>query len=178
MTQKENNRLVLTIIFSISGAITLFLFWLIYFKGPSPEFSETVSKLPALNATFNTLSAICLVLGFRAIKRGAQDTHMRFMLSAIVFSALFLISYVIYHNFTGHTVFPGTGLVKGIYLFILFSHIVLSVVMLPLILYTLYLALTKNFAKHPRFARWTFPIWMYVSVTGVVIFAMLRAYTS
>ena len=99
------------------------------------------------------------------------------MLGALVCSTLFLISYVVYHNFHGDTKFTGQGLVRPIYFFILISHIVLSAVVVPMILTSLYLALAGRLATHKRVSRYTFPIWLYVSVTGVLIFAMLKAFS-
>ena len=167
-----------TIVYSLIGAVSLavfaFLVWLIYFRETTGGPATDVAFLPAVNATLNSLSAICLWLGFRAIKARRQDTHKRFMLSALAFSALFLISYVTYHHFHGDTPFLGTGLIRPIYFFILITHIVLSAVMLPMILATVYFALTNNFIRHPRIARWTFPVWLYVSVTGVLIFFLLK----
>jgi putative membrane protein len=163
-------------ILALSGVIATFLIWLIYFKGKvvAPDW---VSALPAANASFNALSAICLVLGYINIRRGNRVTHMRFMLSATVFSALFLVSYITYHFFHGDTKFPGHGLVRTAYLTILISHIGLSMVALPLILAALWFALRSQFIFHRRIARWTFPVWLYVSVTGVVVYFALKYYS-
>jgi putative membrane protein len=103
--------------------------------------------------------------------------HMRFMVGATVFSALFLLSYVTYHYFHGDTRFPGHGWVRPVYLSILASHILLSMIALPLILGTLWYALRTQFRFHRGVARWTFPIWLYVSLTGVVVYLVLRTYT-
>jgi putative membrane protein len=165
------------IILALSAVIAGFLIWLIYFKGRvvAPEW---VAQLPAANAFFNSLSAICLIFGYLNIRRRNRVVHKRFMLSATVFSALFLISYITYHYFHGDTKFPGHGFVRPVYFFILITHISLSMVALPLILGTLWWALRSEFRFHKKVARWTFPIWLYVSITGVVVFFMLRAYTS
>jgi len=161
----------------LSAAIATFLVWLIYFKGKIAE-PHWVTLLPAANAFFNSLSAICLIFGYRNIRAGNRLIHKRFMLSATVFSALFLVSYITYHSFHGDTKFPGHGLIRPIYFFILITHITLSMVALPLILGTLWWALNSQFGIHKKVARWTFPIWLYVSVTGVIVFFILRAYTS
>ena len=172
----ELARRPVPVILALSGAIAAFLVWLIYFKGrvAGPTW---VGMLPGANAFFNSLSAICLVLGYRQIRRGNRVVHMRFMLSATVFSALFLVSYITYHFFHGDTKFPGQGWIRPVYFFILISHITLSMVALPLILGTLWYALRTQFRFHRRVARWTLPIWLYVSVTGVVVYFVLRAYT-
>jgi putative membrane protein len=135
-----------------------------------------VASLPALNAFLNACSACALAAGYRAIRRGDRATHIRFMLSAVAFSALFLVSYVVYHNFHGDTRFPGQGLIRPVYFFILVSHILLSIAALPMILSTLFYAASARFGSHRRIARATLPIWLYVSVTGVVVFALLRLY--
>ncbi|MEM9553474.1 MAG: DUF420 domain-containing protein [Acidobacteriota bacterium] len=160
----------------LSGAITAFLVWWIYFKTAATSDAAWISALPAVNATFNTLAAICLVAGFAAIRRRDIARHKAFMVSAVGFSALFLVSYLVYHHYHGDTPFPGVGWVRPVYFAILISHIVLSIVMLPMILSTLTFSLRGRFASHRRIARWTLPIWLYVSVTGVVIFFMLAAY--
>jgi putative membrane protein len=173
----ELARKPLPAILTLSAAVSCFLVWLIYFKGriAAPAW---IGTLPACNAFFNSLSAICLVCGFRMIRRGKRVAHMRFMLSATVFSTLFLVSYITYHFFHGDTKFPAHGWIRPVYFFILISHISLSVIALPFILATLWYALRNQFRFHRRVARWTFPIWLYVSVTGVLVFALLRSYTS
>jgi putative membrane protein len=161
---------------ALSALVAAFLIWLIYFKGrvAAPEW---VSSLPAANAVFNSLSALCLLCGYVCIRRKDRATHKRFMLAATVFSALFLVSYITYHSFHGDTLFPGRGWVRPAYFALLISHIGLSMVALPLIFATLYFSLSSQFKFHRKVARWTFPIWMYVSVTGVLVFFVLRAYT-
>ena len=159
---------------ALSVAIACALIWLIYFKG-GPAGPEWVSSLPAVNAILNSCSAACLVIGYTRIRRKQITAHRACMLAATGFSALFLISYVTYHYFHGDTRFPGQGWIRPVYFTVLISHIGLSIVALPLILTTLYLALTGRFAIHRRVARWTFPIWLYVSVTGVVVFLLLNA---
>jgi putative membrane protein len=177
MQTADSIRKPFPVIGALSAVIASFLIWLIYFKGrvAAPDW---VSALPAANATFNSLSALCLVLGYVNIRGKNRSVHKRFMLSATVFSALFLISYITYHFFHGDTRFPGQGLIRPVYFFILISHIGLSMVALPLILGTLWYSLTGRFQFHRRIARWTFPIWLYVSVTGVIVFFILRAYTA
>jgi putative membrane protein len=163
-------------ILALSAVIAAFLIWLIYFKG-RVEAPDWVGSLPAANACFNSMSALCLILGYINIRRGNRAIHMRFMLSATGFSALFLVSYITYHFFHGDTLFPGHGWIRPVYFFILISHIGLSMIALPLILGTLWWGLRSQFTFHKRIARWTFPIWLYVSVTGVVVYFFLRSYT-
>lgn len=132
------------------------------------------SNLPAVNAFFNFLSTICLISGYYLIKvKKDQLKHQYSMLAALFFSAIFLIGYLIYHYNHGSTKFPELGWIKTLYLFILFPHIILAIVMVPLIFITFFHAFKKNWEKHKKMARITFPIWMYVSVTGVVIYLMV-----
>lgn len=133
----------------------------------------SISDLPAVNATLNGVSAILLLNGYLQIKRGNQTIHKRFMLSALVSSTLFLISYVIYHWNTGSRPFAGLGFARMAYFAILVTHVTLAVTILPLALITTARGLRSQFDRHVAIARWTFPIWMYVSVTGVVIYVML-----
>jgi len=130
---------------------------------------------PALNAFLNGTSAVLIGAGYYCIKSGRRETHKRFMLTAFVTSTLFLISYLYYHLVlrAGVTHFEGEGVWRPIYFAILLSHTFLAVIVVPFILVTLYRALAGNFARHKAIARYTFPIWLYVSVTGVVIFVML-----
>lgn len=132
-----------------------------------------ISDLPALNATLNALSAVCLTLGYIFIKRRDRVNHMRAMLAALGTSAVFLASYVIYHANVGSKPFPGHGAIRVIYLAILFTHVVLAAVILPMALVTARRGLKGRFDRHVPLARWTLPLWMYVSVTGVVIYLML-----
>ena len=131
------------------------------------------SDLPALNAFLNLTSFVLLLVGYRAIRRYEIDLHRRWMLAAATTSLLFLVSYVIYHAQVGSVRFTGQGPVRTLYFAILLTHTVLAAVNLPLVLRTLYLGLTRRDDRHRRIARWTFPIWAYVSVTGVVVYVML-----
>jgi uncharacterized membrane protein YozB (DUF420 family) len=132
-----------------------------------------VSDLPALNATLNGISAAFLLTGYRFIRRGRREAHKRCMLAALVTSALFLVSYVVYHANAGSRPFTGTGPARYAYFAILITHVVLAAAILPLALVTTAHALREKYARHRRIARWTFPIWVYVSVTGVIIYLML-----
>lgn len=164
------------VILLISGLAFAFLIWLIYYKGGSDYSSNLITSLPALNALLNSTSAVLLIFGYRAIRQGKYMTHMRFNLTAFLTSTLFLISYVIYHNFHGSTPFPGQGIIRPIYFFILISHIILSALVMPLILTSFYLAFSDKIRLHRKVSKFTLPVWLYVSVTGVLIFVILRAY--
>ena len=129
--------------------------------------------MPTLNAGLNATSAVLLACGYRFIRRGDVTRHKRCMIAAFVTSTLFLASYVTYHLRAGSTRFPGTGALRVAYLALLASHVVLAATIVPLALTTLVLALRGSFAKHRKIARVTFPIWMYVSVTGVIVYLVL-----
>ena len=133
----------------------------------------TLSDLPALNATLNGISAILLTAGYAAIRRGRPDLHKRCMLAALTTSALFLVSYVVYHLNMGSRPFAGQGPIRAIYFAILITHVILAAAILPLALTTAARGLLSQYDRHVRIARWTLPIWLYVSVTGVVIYLML-----
>ncbi len=171
----NSKRAVITII-GLSCIASLFLIWLIYFKAPAEQTWVFISYLPALNATLNGMSALCLIAGFRYIKKGHHRTHKRYMIAALSFSALFLVSYLTYHHFQGDTLFTGTGLIRPVYFFILITHIVLSIFALPMALITAFFSFSERFVQHKRIARYTFPVWLYVSVTGVLVFAFLKLY--
>jgi putative membrane protein len=131
------------------------------------------AALPALNATLNALSALLLTGGFVCIRRRSVAAHKACMLTACGTSTLFLVSYLTYHARVGSVPFAGHGWVRPAYFAILLSHTVLAAAIVPLVLVTLTRALQGRFAKHVRIARWTLPLWLYVSVTGVVIYVML-----
>lgn len=132
-----------------------------------------IEDLPTVNAILNAISAILLTIGYGFIRAGKWRTHKKIMLSAFGVSVLFLISYVIYHSVTGDTRFQGQGWIRPVYFTILISHIILAAVIVPMALITLFRALRERFDKHRKIARWTFPIWLYVSVTGVIVYMML-----
>ena len=131
------------------------------------------SSLPALNAGLNATSALLILVGFWLIKQRAWTGHALCMILAMITSTLFLISYLTYHAHHGTTRFTGEGWIRPVYFSILISHTILAVVIVPMVLRTFYFALKGRFDRHRRLARWTFPLWLYVSVTGVVIYWML-----
>ena len=133
----------------------------------------SVSSLPALNAGLNASSAVLLATGYACIRSGKVNAHRACMVTALLLSSVFLASYLFYHWHVGHVRFTGPAGVRVLYLGILISHTVLAVVNVPIILRTLYLATQSRFEEHRRAARWAFPSWMYVSVTGVIVYWML-----
>ena len=131
------------------------------------------SKLPHLNALLNATSGLLLVAGFYFITRRRITAHLRCMTSALVVSCIFLVSYLVYHYNHGSTRFTGQGFIRPVYFTILLTHTVLAVVIVPLVFVTLRRAWRGDFARHRRVARWTFPLWLYVSITGVLVYLML-----
>ena len=133
-----------------------------------------IHMLPTLNATLNGLAGVFLFFGWRAIKAGNQRLHQKLMVCALAASSAFLISYITYHALVrGVTHYTGQGIWRGIYFFILLTHTPLAVLIVPFSLTAVWHALKKNFSKHTRITKWLLPVWMYVSVTGVLIYLML-----
>ena len=132
-----------------------------------------VTLLPAVNATLNGTAAVLLIAGYIQVRRGQIDAHRTCMLAAFTTSALFLVSYLIYHALVGSVAFTGQGPIRTLYFTVLISHVSLAILILPLALVTLRRGLRRDDARHVALARWTLPIWLYVSVTGVVVYWML-----
>lgn len=133
----------------------------------------TIADLPALNASLNALASVFLVVGYILIRSGRRDAHKRSMLLALTTSALFLASYVIYHANAGSVPFRGVGAIRAVYFAVLIPHVILAITILPLALLTAARGLRGDYGRHVRIARWTLPLWLYVSVTGVVVYLML-----
>jgi putative membrane protein len=177
MEQSEiSPRPVVGAIVVVSGLAVSFLLWPLYVHHASADFAGRWMFLPALNALLNGLCAIALCVGLYFIKHRNRAAHRTSMLLAFAFSSVFLISYIVNHALHGETIFPGHGPVRTVYLSILASHVILSIVALPMVLTTFFFSLTGRFAMHRRIARLTFPIWLYVSITGVVVFVFLKTY--
>lgn len=130
------------------------------------------------NAVINSLVSILLVLGLLSVKKGMFQLHKKIMFSALLLSVLFLLSYICHHLFAGDTKFGGQGMIRTVYYFILITHIILAAVILPFILFTAYRALIAEWPQHTKLARITWPVWLYVSVTGVVVYFMISPYYS
>lgn len=132
-----------------------------------------LSNLPTLNAILNSISGVLLVTGYVFIRQHRIQAHRWCMLAAFGTSTLFLISYLVYHFNVGSVAFTGTGTIRLIYFTILISHIILAIVIVPMVIVTLIHGLRERFGKHRSIARWTLPLWLYVSVTGVIVYVML-----
>src|SRR3982074_3797832 len=177
MEQTElSPRPVVGAIVAVSGLAVSFLLWLLYGHHASADFAGRWMFLPALNALLNGLCAIALCVGLYFIKHHNREPDSTSILLAFAFSSVFLISYIVNHPLHGDTIFPGHSSVRSLCLSILASHVILSIVALPMVLTTFFFSLTGRFAMHRRIARLTFPIWLYVSGTGVVFFLFLNAY--
>ena len=160
----------------VSVAIPLVVLLLFTIKPGNVAVGFDLKILPALNASLNFSTAILLVVGHYFIKRDHVRSHKLCMITAFILSACFLISYVTYHSLTQPTHFGATGIISYFYFTILISHITLAAVIVPLVLITLTRALRARFDRHRRIARWTYPLWLYVAVTGVIVYLMLRPY--
>lgn len=160
---------------AVTAVVFGFLSWLLYGREVEPSGGHSV--LPALNAAANLACTGFLLAGYRSIRAGRRNRHIGFMLAALACSAVFLVGYVVHHQTAGDTPFRGEGLVRPVYFAILISHVVVTAVALPMILYTLAHAARGRFLDHKRVARRTLPLWLYVSVTGVLIFLFLRAWS-
>ena len=130
------------------------------------------------NAVINSTVSVLLVLAFVLVRQQNYEAHKKVMLTAIVLSSLFLVSYIAHHLFAGETKFGGEGAIRTFYLVLLITHIILAAIILPFILFTAYRSLTGEYAKHKKIARYTFPLWLYVSITGVIVYLMISPYYS
>jgi len=172
-TRQGGTGAAIAAILVISAAASAFLFWLIYVH-PAAATSTQFAFLPALNAVLNGLSATALLIGYTFIRAKRIKAHRTAMMTAFGFSTLFLVSYIAHHALHGDVRYPLHAAFRGPYLALLASHIVLAVVSLPLVLTTFFFSLTGRIPQHRKIARWTFPLWLYVSVTGVITYMMLR----
>jgi putative membrane protein len=170
----SNTRSAIIAILAISVTATVFLFWLIYVHPAADSASVRFAFLPALNAALNGLSATALLVGYTFIRARRVEAHRATMLTAFGFSTLFLVGYILHHALHGDVRYPVHAALRSVYLPLLASHILLAMVALPLILVTFFFSLTGRIPQHRRVARWTFPLWLYVSITGVITWAMLR----
>ena len=172
-TPRSGTAPAIAAILGISAAASAFLFWLIYIH-PAAGSSGQFAFLPALNAVFNGLAAIALLIGYTFIRARQIQRHRAAMITAFAFSTLFLMGYILHHALHGDVRYPAHAAYRTFYLCLLASHILLAVVALPLVLTTFFFSLSGRIPQHRKVARWTLPLWLYVSVTGVITFVMLR----
>ncbi|MGV3620834.1 MAG: DUF420 domain-containing protein [Archangium sp.] len=160
----------------VSALALALLSWLLLFHGGLQGSEVNLRFMPAVNACLNASAATLLVAGWVAVKRGRADIHRYLMVAAFAASALFLVGYLAYHAVHGDTKFGGTGTIRTVYLLLLASHVLLSIGIVPMSLTAFWFAWKKEFSRHTKVTRVLWPIWLYVSVTGVVVFLMLRPY--
>ena len=160
----------------VSVVALAFLFWLLVLRQANPDDAADLAFLPAVNASLNATAAALLIAGFYFIKKGRRRAHQFSMVGAFASSTLFLVSYIVYHYTHGDTRFTGTGPIRVVYFLILISHILLSIGIVPGALSAFWFAWRGAFPQHKRVTRLLLPAWLYVSVTGVVIFFLLRAW--
>lgn len=173
LAKKQQAKWAIGLITLVVSALVAFMYLA---KDAKIDPGFDVSILPAFHAFINSCVSVLLVLALVAIKQGKQERHKKLMLTATGFSGVFLLSYVLYHLSAESTPFGGEGLMKGIYYFVLITHIVLAAVVFPFILFTLYQAWMGQFGKHRKLAKITWPIWFYVAVTGVIVYFMIAPY--
>lgn len=171
--EKKYNKLIIAV--SILIPIVVAILFTIKLKDFGIDI-EPLSFLPPIYASINGLTAVLLIAAVIAIKRGNRKRHEQLMTAAIACSVVFLVMYVAYHMTSDSTKFGGEGWIKGVYFFILISHILLSIVVIPLVLFTYTRALSQQFDRHKKLAKITFPIWLYVAVTGVIVYLMIAPY--
>jgi putative membrane protein len=172
----KNDTKYLILIGILSVAIPVVVALLFYVPQAGGLGNLDVSFLPHLNAALNSGTAICLIAGFLFIKNKKQRYHITAMVTAFVLSSIFLVSYVIYHYQGTHTTFPGVGAIRTIYFFILITHIILAAIVVPFVLLAIYFGISKQYERHKKVVKYTFPIWLYVAITGVLVYLMISPY--
>jgi putative membrane protein len=173
---KVNERKYRNLIVLLSVAVPVLVSLLIFFPQSGKLGDMDVSFLPHFNGILNSATSIALIMGLVFIKRGNEEMHRTMMMSAFIISSIFLISYVLYHYQAPPTHFGGEGSIKIIYFVILITHIILAAIVVPLILFSIYFALSDQRKKHKKLVKWTFPIWFYVAITGVIVYLMISPY--
>ena len=174
---KRNDRLANFLIITVSIIVFAAVVTLDRLKvKPAWPFDVPVHIFATINAVVNGMVAMLLLLGLKAVKNKNYLLHKRFMLSAILLSIIFLISYIMHHLFAGSTSYGGDGWLKNVYYFILITHIPLAGIILPFILFSAYRGLTGDYEKHKKMVRYTFPLWMYVAISGVLIYLLISPY--
>lgn len=173
---KSKNYRAVAIGLSIAIVLTVILLVLLPGYGDEVDFGFDLTILPLMNAIFNSISFVFLVLALMAIRRKQIETHRRFILAAVVMTTLFFISYVVYHFLVPSTSYGGDGILRYVYYFVLFTHIPLAMAVVPLALFALFTGLNMEVRRHRRIARWAMPLWLYVSITGVLVYILISPY--
>ena len=170
-----SSRIISKLIIAVTVLVPVLVTMLHFIPKPD-SVPHVVTYCPLLNAWLNGTCTILLCISFIAIRNKKVELHKKLNVTAFILSAIFLLSYVAYHSFGKETLFPKDNPLRPLYLFILSSHIILAAVVLPMVLITFYRGLSSQFVKHRKLARWTLPIWLYVTTTGVVVYLMISPY--
>lgn len=173
----NNSKIFKKLFIIISLLIPMIVALLIFLpKGDASEVKPWIFSLPFYNAIINTMTALLLIVGYYFVKSGKVKYHKWCMISAFILGSLFLVGYVIYHSHAPSTKFGGEGIARYVYFFLLLSHILLSFVVVPMVLSAMYFAVFDKIEKHKKIVKYTFPIWLYVSVSGVLVYLMISPY--
>lgn len=173
---KSNNYRAVAIGLSVAIVLTVIALVLLPGYGEDVDLGFDLKILPLMNAIFNSISFVFLVLAFIAVRRKQIDTHRRFIFAAVVMTTLFFVSYITYHFLVPSTSYGGNGILRYVYYFVLFTHIPLAVLVVPLALFALFTGLNMEVRRHRRIARWAMPLWLYVSITGVLVYVLISPY--
>jgi len=176
MTERTTFRLILALSFIVFTVVAVLQMNLINIFPDKAAIPSWVLKLPALNATINATCTVLLLLSLYYIKRRQIAIHKKLNIATFILSSLFLVSYIIFHSTGIKTTYGGTGFIRYIYYFILITHIILAAVVLPLVLFSFQRGLQMQVEKHKKLVRWSYPIWLYVTVTGVLVYLMISPY--
>jgi putative membrane protein len=173
---KVKNDTVYLIIIGILSVVIPVVVAILFYMPEAGRLNLNTKFLPLLNAFLNSATAVCLITGYIMIKKGKRRYHATAMITAFALSSIFLVSYVIYHGSNPSTSFGGTGFVKYFYYVILLSHIFLAAIVVPFVLLAIYFGITRQYIRHKKVTRYTFPVWLYVSITGVLVYLMISPY--
>ena len=176
MSQAKKDRIALPVIIGLSILVPVLVLILMFLPERYAIVETQVGTFPFFHAVLNFTTAILLLTGYYFMKQGAYIAHRNVMITAFVLSAIFLVSYVISKASNDPVPYGGEGLMRYMYFFVLITHIVLSGVIVPLVLFTMYRGLTGEYQKHARIAKWTFPVWLYVAITGVLVYLFMAPY--
>lgn len=175
-TLKKSDRVAVPVIIILSIVIPLAVLVLMNLPARYDIFGLDMGTYPFFHAILNGATSVLLIAGYIFIRKGERKLHRNVMITAFFLSSIFLVSYVISKISNDPTPYAGEGFLRPIYFFVLITHIMLSAIIVPLVLFTMYRGLTKEYAKHRKIARWTYPIWLYVSVTGVLVYLFMLPY--
>ena len=177
MLQNTSTKTINIVIATISIAVPSLVIAMLKIAPPAITHGIDLSAFPKFNASVNTGTTICLLIGLFFIKNKNSNSHRLAMITALVLSCIFLTSYIIYHTLKAeHSTFGGKGFIRVVYLIILNTHIILSAIVLPLVLKTFSFAFKNNFVQHKKWAKYTFPMWLYVAITGVLVYVFMAPY--